>query len=145
MAGSTDWKYRLMLVGLPLAMLGTWLGMIDPVKFVRLKLTNHRNTARAVVVTYYAEVVLGVTREQHGWHRQSQFDETSQALLIRNPYHPEYGQQTVFVKLLGEAFSYTTDRAEFLGRNGHWESAQGASTVGLNRRTGVAWDRSLSN
>ncbi len=72
------------------------------------------------MVSYYAELVLGVTREQSHWHLQTEFDEAQQALLVRNPYHPEYNRQTAFVKYLGESFSYTADRAEFLGRNGSW-------------------------
>ena len=112
----------------------------DPVKFVRLKLTNTSTVTKAVVVSLYAELVLGVTREQSKWHLQTEFDEANQALKVRNPYHPEYGQQTAFVRYLGEPFSYTADRAEFLGRNGSWELAPGAASVGLNRRTGIGWD-----
>ncbi len=112
----------------------------DPVKFIRLKLRNSGTTSKTLVVSFYAEMVLGVTREQSHWHLQTEFDESNQALLVRNRYHPEYGQQTAFVKALGETFSYTADRAEFLGRNGGWERALGAAAVGLNRRTGSGWD-----
>lgn len=112
----------------------------DPVKFMRLRLTNRNAAVKTVVVTLYAEMVLGVTREQSHWHLQTEFDESSQSLLIRNPYHPEFGSQVAFVRHLGEVFSYTADRAEFLGRNGSWEQAPGAGSVGLNRRTGVGWD-----
>ncbi|MCC6507754.1 MAG: glycosyl transferase family 36, partial [Pirellulaceae bacterium] len=64
----------------------------DPVKFVRLTLTNRSAAARAVTVSYYVELVLGVTREQSHWHLQTEFDQSSRALLCRNPYHPEYAQ-----------------------------------------------------
>ncbi len=83
----------------------------DPVKFIRLRLTNNTPAARAVVISFYAETVLGVTREQSHWHVQSDFDEATQTLWLRNPYHPEYGNQVAFVKHLGEVFSYTADRA----------------------------------
>ena len=112
----------------------------DPVKFIRLRLTNITDIAKTVVVSYYAEMVLGVTREQSHWHLQTEFDDSQQALLVRNPYHPEYGRQTAFLKYIGESFSHTADRAEFLGRNGSWENAPGAASVGLNRRTGIGWD-----
>ncbi len=105
-----------------------------------MKLTNNGKVAKTVVVSFLAETVLGVTREQSHWHLQSEFEESSQAMLVRNPYHPEYGEQVVFFKHLGDTFSYTADRAEFLGRNGSWENAPGASSVGLTRRTGIGWD-----
>ncbi len=116
----------------------------DPVKFIKVELTNLSSQSKAVVVSFFAEPVLGVSREQTHWHIQSEFDENRSALLLRNPYHPEYSGQVVFAKILGETFSYTADRAEFLGRNGCWESAAGAQTVGLNRRTGLGWDPCLA-
>ena len=112
----------------------------DPVKFIELKLTNRAPVRRNISVTYFAELVLGVTREQAHWHLQSTIDDDARALICRNPYHPEYSSQTVFVKSLEAISSYTADRAEFLGRNGSWEKPAGLRRSELMRRTGVGFD-----
>lgn len=112
----------------------------DPVKFIRVRVKNRSGVTKTIVVSYFAETVLGVTREQSHWHLQTEFDDSTQSILVRNPYHPEFANQLVFVRAMGETFSYTADRAEFLGRNGNWEQAAGASSVGLSRRTGIGWD-----
>ena len=116
----------------------------DPVKFIRLRLANITSvTTRTVVVSYYAELVLGVNREQSHWHLRSEFDEAQHSLL-RNTQsvssrirQPNSFREPIRI---GESFSHTADRAEFLGRNGSWENAPGAASVGLNRRTGIGWD-----
>ncbi|WP_425619242.1 glucoamylase family protein [Anatilimnocola sp. NA78] len=112
----------------------------EPVKFIRLKITNRSAQAKTFVATYFAEMVLGVTREQTHLHLNSEFDPQTQAIFCRNPYHPEYPQQVAFLKVLGETIGHTTDRAEFLGRHGSWERPEGLQTKKLLRRVGVGYD-----
>ncbi|QDU28340.1 N,N'-diacetylchitobiose phosphorylase [Anatilimnocola aggregata] len=112
----------------------------EPVKFVRLKITNRSSQAKTFVASYYAELVLGVTREQTHLHLQTEFDAQSQAIFCRNPYHPEYANQVAFLKVLGETIGFTTDRGEFLGRHGTWERPQGLRGKQLLGRVGVGYD-----
>lgn len=112
----------------------------DPIKFIRLELLNQLQVSRNISVTYFADLVLGVAREQSHWYLQTELDSATQALLCRNPYHPEYSAQTVFVKSLDPIANFTADRAEFVGRNGTWEQPAGLVSNGLSGRTGVGFD-----
>lgn len=112
----------------------------DPVKFIRFELTNRSQRSRNISVSYFADLVLGVTREQSHWYLQSAIDTDNHALLFRNPFHPEYSDQVVFIKSLDATSTYTADRADFLGRNGTWEQPAGLREKTLSGRTGVGFD-----
>jgi cyclic beta-1,2-glucan synthetase len=112
----------------------------EPVKFIRLKLTNRSSQRKTFTVSYYAELVLGVCREHTQVHLQTAFDAPAQAVLCRNPFHAEYPQQVVFLKSLAATSAYTTDRAEFLGRHGIWSRPHGLNGGDLTGRTGVGFD-----
>jgi cyclic beta-1,2-glucan synthetase len=111
-----------------------------PVKFIRLKVTNRSSQTKVFTASYFAEIVLGVCREQTNLHVRSAFDSTSQALLFRNPYHPEYSQQVAFLKCLSPVQSYTTDRTDFVGRHGNWQQPQAVQSGKVQPRTGVGYD-----
>ena len=111
-----------------------------PVKFIRLKLTNHSAQSKTFAVSYYAELVLGVCREQTNLHLQTSFDADAQALFCRNPYHAEYPNQVAFLKVLGNTDGYTTDRGEFLGRHGHWQRPHALNAGKLSSHTGLGFD-----
>lgn len=111
-----------------------------PVKVIRLRLTNKSALARTFVVSYFAELVLGVSREQTALHLQTSFDSATQAVLCRNAYHPEYANQVAFLKVLGTTAGHTADRAEFLGRNGHWQRPQALLKRQLLQKTGIGLD-----
>lgn len=113
----------------------------EPVKFIRLKLTNNSSQARSLRITYFAEVVLGVAREQTHLHLQTEFDVATQALFCRNPFHSEFPGQVAFLKVLGTTASYSTDRGTFLGRHGsHEQPAALQAGQPLDGRTGLALD-----
>lgn len=99
----------------------------DPIKFVRVKLTNTQALSRRLSLTYYAEWVLGVNREQTQLHIVTNQDPESQALLARNAYHPEFGEQVAFLQVLGER-TVTGDRRAFIGRNGDLNAPAGLSS-----------------
>ena len=112
----------------------------EPLKFIRLKLTNSSAQARSLRISYFAELVMGVTREQTHLHLQTEFDVSSQALLCRNPFHPEFASQVAFLKVLGNTAGYSTDRGAFLGRNGSYERPAALEEEQLDGRTGLALD-----
>ena len=112
----------------------------EPVKFIRLKLTNTSPQPKSLRVSYFAEWVLGVAREQTHLHLRTDFDDQTQVVFCRNPYHPEYPNQVAFLKVLGNSQGYTADRAAFLGRHGSWTSPAGFDASELDRRTGNALD-----
>ena len=73
--------------------------------------------------------------------------ESAKALFARNPYHRDYGRRVAFAAIVPEAISYTSDRTEFLGRNGSPESPAALRRVSLSNRTGAGLDpmRSVAN
>ncbi len=69
----------------------------DPVKVVRLTLTNHGATARRVSATYYAEWVLGTTRDGFAAYVVTEVDAETGALFARNPYNADFAGRVAFV------------------------------------------------
>ena len=112
----------------------------DPVKFVVVKIHNRGRTERQLSVTYYADFVLGVNREQTGMHLMTELDASSGALLIRNSYHPTCPNQVVFLQAIGPRRSCSGDRAGFLGRNGDLRNPPGLKGQMLTGTTGVGLD-----
>ncbi len=92
----------------------------DPVKIVRLRITNISGAARRLSLYRYAELVLGERREPNAPYVIVERDGETGALLARNPYNPTYGARLAFVAAGGaEVVSVSADRSAFLGRNGH--------------------------
>src|SRR6185436_3758713 len=90
----------------------------DPVKFIRVMLSNTSQQTRRFSLTYFVEWVLGVNREQTQLHVATARDDSSGALTARNPYHPELAGHVAFLWISGSEQSWTGDRTEFIGCNG---------------------------
>ena len=60
------------------------------------------------------------------------FDESSQALLARNPWHPEFGERVAFAAPNRRLHGLTTDRSEFLGRGGTLQRPAALGRIGLS-------------
>lgn len=112
----------------------------DPVKFIILTLRNEQPSYRRLSVSYFAEWVLGVTREETQMHVATSVDEKTGALLATNPYHPEMSKQVAFLQVLWGNRTVTGDRTEFLGRNGSPLRPAGVRSVHLSGRVGAGLD-----
>ncbi len=111
----------------------TWFAPVDnPVKIVRLRLENTWDRVRRVTVTYYAEWVLGTTRDITQQYLIPEFDPASQTLLCRNPYSIEFGGQYAFITASQDFHGLTTDRTEFLGRLGSLQHPAALNRIGLS-------------
>ena len=106
----------------------------EPVKIVQLKLQNTTKRMRRINVTYYAEWVLGGTRENTAAYITPEFDSNSFALLVRNGYNTDFGQRVAFLASTREPFGVTTDRTEFLGNLGSYTRPAALERVGLTPR-----------
>jgi cellobiose phosphorylase len=101
------------------------------VKLLRLRLENTWNRNRRITATFYAEWVLGSTRDVHQQYIVSEFDATRNALLARNPYNEEFGDRFAFLSASREPHGLTADRTEFLGREGSLSRPAALDRMGL--------------
>ena len=103
-----------------------------PVKIIHLRLENATQRPRRITATFYAEWVLGVTRDAGAQQVIPDFDEGSQALLARNPWQPEFGERVAFAASNRRLHGLTTDRSEFLGRLGSVQRPAALGRIGLS-------------
>ena len=104
-----------------------------PVKFVRVRLRNQLGHTRRLTVTFYAEWALGVDRSLTAPHILSAYGvDGSHALFATNPYNTEFGKRCAFIASDKPIHGFTTDRTEFLGRNGDYAQPAALRRVGLN-------------
>lgn len=102
-----------------------------PVKVLELRLQNAWRRPRRLLATYYAEWVLGVSRDQTQQYVIPEYDATTGSLLARNPYNEEFGQRVAFVAASQEPHGLTADRTEFLGRLGNLRRPAALGRIGL--------------
>src|SRR4029077_4811447 len=99
--------------------LWVYVAMDAPVKFTVLKLRNISGLPRRVSVTGYCEWVLGDLRQKSLLHVQTEVDLKTGALLARNHYNTESPERIAFRDATHGTRTFTGDRKEFIGRNGH--------------------------
>jgi cellobiose phosphorylase len=116
----------------------------DPVKVLRLTLKNKEDRPRRLSVTYYAEWVLGVLREQTAPFVVTDWDPASGTLLARNSYQDSFPGRQAFLHLYSDdpeaTVGYTGDRAEFIGRNRSFADPAGLERPALSGHVGALYD-----
>jgi len=122
-------KQRLCLFAVPKA----------PVKVIQLRLENVWDRVRRVTATFYAEWVLGISRDVAQQYVVSEYDAESGALLARSAYSEDFGERVAFLAANKEPHGLTADRAEFLGRHGSLRRPAALERIGLSGtvRTGL--------
>jgi cyclic beta-1,2-glucan synthetase len=94
-------------------------------------LQNLWERPRRITVTYYAEWVLGTTRQIHQAHIMPEFDSDKNALLASNRFNSEFGERVAFLASNKKPHGVTADRTEFLGRMGSMRSPAALGRIGL--------------
>jgi cyclic beta-1,2-glucan synthetase len=102
-----------------------------PVKIVHLRLENTWGRVRRITATFYAEWVLGTTRDVTQQYIVPEFDTVNKALLARNAYNEEFGERVAFVAASRDLHGLTADRTEFLGREGRLDRPAALDRIGL--------------
>lgn len=102
-----------------------------PVKIVHLRLQNLWERPRRITVTYYAEWVLGTTRDMDQAYIVPQFEAGKNALLANNHFNAEFGEHVAFLAANKKLHGLTADRTEFLGRTGNMSSPAALKRIGL--------------
>ncbi|MBI5950393.1 MAG: hypothetical protein HY865_01935 [Chloroflexi bacterium] len=111
-----------------------------PVKIVQLRLQNLWERPRRVTVTYYAEWVLGTTRDTQQAHVMPEFIPDQNALLAVNHFNSEFGGRVAFLSASKNPHGVTTDRAEFLGRMGSLRAPAALGRIGLESAVNAGLD-----
>jgi cyclic beta-1,2-glucan synthetase len=106
----------------------------DPIKIVQLTVTNTWNRQRRITATQYVEWVLGVLRSTTSQFLLPEYSQEPQALLVTNPYNPEFGERVAFLATDRPVHGFTTDRAEFIGRGRDLSNPVSFSRIGLESR-----------
>ncbi|MBI5352727.1 MAG: hypothetical protein HZB50_08840 [Chloroflexi bacterium] len=102
-----------------------------PVKIAHLRFKNLWDRPRRITITYYAEWVLGTTRDTHQAHIMPEFDPDKNALLASNHFNNEFGERVAFLAANKKPHGVTTDRMEFLGRMGSMKNPAALGRIGL--------------
>ena len=89
-----------------------------PIKCITLRLKNISQRQRRLTATYYAEWLLGSLPSMARRHVACRFDAAHQTLLATSPWNADFAGRAAFLTATGDAHGFTTDREEFLGREG---------------------------
>ena len=112
----------------------------SPIKFTVIKFHNRSGRMRKLSATGYVEWVLGDLRPKSLMHIITASDTETGAILARNAYHAELASKVAFFDVDDPLKSFTTDRAEFIGRNGTIRNPEAMSKARLSGKTGAALD-----
>ena len=108
----------------------------DPVKIVRVRLTNTSGTRRSLSAAVYAAWVLGSSTDD-GMHVVTQYDDVSDAILATNPLNRLSCSRPAFATLVvpdSRRAGHTGNKRSFVGRYGTVERP--ASLAGSARLDG---------
>jgi cyclic beta-1,2-glucan synthetase len=117
----------------------------DSVKFCSIKLKNNSKNTRRLSVSYYAKLVLGVVHENTAQYIGTYADSKNEYIYAKNPYSEHFGKLICYLKIIGgKNFSYTGDRAEFIGRCGSVKDPHGLKKEKLSNTVGAGIDPCLA-
>jgi cellobiose phosphorylase len=111
-----------------------------PVKFVVLKISNESGRTRKLSATGYMEWVLGNLRSRSAMHIVTELDTMTGALVAKNAYNTEFPNRFAFFDVDELQSSITTDRAEFIGRNGTLSNPDAMRRAKLSGKWGAGLD-----
>ncbi len=112
----------------------------DGLRISRLTLRNTSDRPRRLQVTQYVSWALGAAGAPHRFV-QTWMDPDTNTVLARNPWNADFGGRVGFLDMGGRQTSWTTDRGEFLGRNGAYaRPAALAGDKALSGRLGAGLD-----
>ncbi len=112
----------------------------DPIKLLNLRVRNAGSEPRSLSATYYAEWVLGTTRDAGAMHVVSEVDPDTEALLARNTFRSDFADRLAFAHVNRHPRTLTADRVEFLGRHGSVAAPAALHALALSGRTGAGFD-----
>ena len=115
-------------------------GKNRPVRVQKLRLKNRTGRRRHLQITFFADLVLGTTREENQMHVVTSWDTVSSTLLARNAYHPDFGSRVAFASATPKPQMHSGDRTAFLGRNGSMRNPAAMRRKSVTEKTGAGLD-----
>ncbi|MGI8907909.1 MAG: GH36-type glycosyl hydrolase domain-containing protein [Candidatus Sumerlaeaceae bacterium] len=110
------------------------------VKFLTLKLRNLSGRTRRLSLTGYVEWVLAEFRHRSLPHIATELDPKTGAVFARNAYHLDLPERIAFFDVSEFEKTFTSDRAEFIGRNGSLSSPDALKRQRLSGKRGAGMD-----
>lgn len=110
-------RFEHQVTGIELDLL-QYVPLDDSIKISRLTLRNRSSRRRRLSVTAFTEWVLGTSRAASGPFITTELDPITGAILIKNKWGLAFPGRVAFADMCGKQAHWTTDRTEFLGRNG---------------------------
>lgn len=122
-----------------------WVPADDPVKLVKLSLTNTELSSRTLSIFRYLDWVLGAFRDKSSHFIVTDLDREAKVIFARNHYNNEFAGRVAFASYISgtvpERDSFTSDRARFIGRNRQLDNPEALqSGRELNNRFGAGFD-----
>jgi cellobiose phosphorylase len=105
-----------------------------PVKLFHLRIRNVGDRPRRLSATFYAEWVLGDQRDEAALHVVCTVDPESGALFATSAWAGDFAGRIAFAGVSRPISSFTTDRTEFLGREGSTTAPAGLMRQRLSNR-----------
>ncbi|MEO7311580.1 MAG: glucoamylase family protein [Chitinophagaceae bacterium] len=112
----------------------------SPIKFTTIRFHNQSGRPRRLSATGYVEWVLADLRPKSLMHIITESDTETGAILARNSYNTEMATKVAFFDADDPIKAFTTDRAEFIGRNGTLGSPEAMGKARLSGKSGAAID-----
>ncbi|MFA5536135.1 MAG: glucoamylase family protein [Bacillota bacterium] len=110
------------------------------IKISLVNLTNNSDETKDLSVFYYLKPVLGVHWEVSAPYLVSNYNRTDEVLTFNNQYQADFPQRQIFMASSEKVFSFTGDRREFVGREGHLDRPRALAREKLSGRVGAGLD-----
>src|SRR5450432_738126 len=112
----------------------------EPLKYIFFRIKNSSGRMRKLSLTGYVEWVLGDLRTKTGMQITTEINTETGILLAGNAYNSDFGNYVSFFDVDDPVKTYTSDRTEFLGRNGTYKNPEAMGKAKLSGRVGAAQD-----
>ncbi|MEP7129163.1 MAG: cyclic beta 1-2 glucan synthetase, partial [Chitinophagales bacterium] len=110
------------------------------IKFTSIKMSNRSERIHTLTVTGYVEWVLDSLRTRSAMHIVTEFNADQRTLITRNPYNSEFPNRVSFLDVDNVKYNFTTDRNEFIGRNGTLQKPDAMKRLRLAGKHGAGFD-----
>ena len=118
----------------------TYVDLEEAIKFVVIRTTNYSEKLRKLTLTGYTEWVLSNLRSKSAMHIVIEIDSQTGTMIASNAYNSEFPGWVAFFDVDDSHYGFTTDRTEFIGRNGTLKKPEAMKRIRLSGKSGAGHD-----